>query len=54
VTLAKEIEARLLIPHHYDMFTFNTADVRDFERFARAREQGYAVLRCGERFCWTA
>jgi L-ascorbate 6-phosphate lactonase len=52
VTLAKEIEAHLLIPHHYDMFTFNTADVQDFETLARA--QRYAVLQCGERFIWTA
>ena len=27
--LAKEIGARLVIPCHYDMFEFNTADPRD-------------------------
>jgi L-ascorbate 6-phosphate lactonase len=50
--LAQEIKPHLLIPHHYDMFTFNTADVRDFERLAASSGQEYAVLRCGERFCW--
>jgi L-ascorbate metabolism protein UlaG (beta-lactamase superfamily) len=52
VALAKAAGARLVIPHHYDMFTFNTADVGEFERIARERGQDYAVLRCGERFCW--
>jgi L-ascorbate 6-phosphate lactonase len=53
VTLAKAAGARLVIPHHYDMFTFNTADVREFERIAREQGQTYTVLRCGERFCWS-
>ncbi len=52
VALAKQVGVRLLIPHHYDMFTFNTADVRDFERLAAEASQPYKVLRCGERFCW--
>jgi L-ascorbate metabolism protein UlaG (beta-lactamase superfamily) len=50
--LAREVGVRLLIPCHYDMFTFNTADVREFERIATQAGQPYAVLRCGERFCW--
>ena len=52
VSLAKQVGARLLIPHHYDMFTFNTADVRDFVQVAKDAGQQYAVLRCGEKFCW--
>ena len=48
--LARQIKPRLLIPHHYDMFTFNTADVRDFEQLAASSGQKYAVLNCGERF----
>jgi L-ascorbate metabolism protein UlaG (beta-lactamase superfamily) len=28
--LAKAINAKYVIPCHYDMFTFNTADVNDF------------------------
>lgn len=52
VELAQQSGARLLIPHHYDMFTFNTADVKDFERIAEEAGQPYAVLRCGEHFCY--
>jgi L-ascorbate metabolism protein UlaG (beta-lactamase superfamily) len=52
VLLVKQVGARLLTPHHYDMFTFNTADVHDFERLAAEARQPYKVLCCGERFCW--
>lgn len=52
VVLAREVRPRLVIPHHYDMFTFNTADVRDFKRIASAAGVPHAVLRCGERFSW--
>jgi L-ascorbate metabolism protein UlaG (beta-lactamase superfamily) len=39
-----------VIPMHYEMFTFNTADVRLFsERAARAGVP-HAVLQCGKRF----
>src|SRR5690606_14800217 len=34
VALAQAVGAKLLIPHHYDMFTFNTANVSDFEQRA--------------------
>jgi L-ascorbate metabolism protein UlaG (beta-lactamase superfamily) len=49
-SLAKTIGARLTIPMHYDMFTFNTAPASDFE--AAAREEGirFKVLQCGERW----
>ncbi|HEX5169269.1 MAG TPA: MBL fold metallo-hydrolase, partial [Cyclobacteriaceae bacterium] len=47
--LGKEIGAKVVIPHHYDMFTFNTADPKDFVREAEGRGQGYCVLRLGER-----
>jgi L-ascorbate 6-phosphate lactonase len=52
VTLAKAVNARLLIPHHYDMFTFNTADVHEFEELAQREGQPYVVLQAGERFQW--
>ncbi|MFO7320908.1 MAG: MBL fold metallo-hydrolase [Chloroflexota bacterium] len=52
VALAQAVEARLMIPHHYDMFTFNTADVTAFEALARRENVPYRVLRCGERFLW--
>lgn len=48
--LGKAINARFVIPCHYDMFTFNTAEVNDFVREAEKIEQPYSVLRGGERF----
>jgi L-ascorbate metabolism protein UlaG (beta-lactamase superfamily) len=50
VRLAREIGAKITIPCHYDMFEFNTADVKDFENEARKANVGYKVLRGGERF----
>jgi L-ascorbate 6-phosphate lactonase len=52
VALARSVDAKLLIPHHYDMFTFNTAEVSEFTPLAEIAEQPYAVLRCGERFTY--
>lgn len=48
--LAKAIGARLVIPCHYEMFEFNTADPADFVRTAKSVGQRYHVLRCGERW----
>jgi L-ascorbate 6-phosphate lactonase len=53
VALAEAVKARLTIPHHYDMFTFNTVDVGEFERAAQAAGILYRVLRCGERFVYS-
>jgi L-ascorbate metabolism protein UlaG (beta-lactamase superfamily) len=50
VALAQEIGARLVIPCHYGMFTFNTADPCEFTETAEAIGQPYRVLRCGERW----
>jgi len=49
-SLAKEIGARLVIPHHYHMFEFNTADPGEFVEAAKALQQPYRVLRLGEHF----
>jgi len=49
-TLGKEIGAKKVIPCHYDLFTFNTADVNEFAREAEKISQPYRVLRGGERF----
>jgi L-ascorbate metabolism protein UlaG (beta-lactamase superfamily) len=46
--LGKAIGAQYVVPCHYDMFEFNTADVRDFEKEAKKKKQGYKVLRNGE------
>jgi L-ascorbate metabolism protein UlaG (beta-lactamase superfamily) len=48
--LAKAIAAGCVIPCHYDMFHFNTADVNEFAREAEKIDQPYKVLIGGERF----
>jgi L-ascorbate metabolism protein UlaG (beta-lactamase superfamily) len=48
--LGKQIAARTVIPCHYEMFVFNTADPQDFARACDAIEQPYNILRCGERW----
>jgi L-ascorbate metabolism protein UlaG (beta-lactamase superfamily) len=48
--LAKQIAARTVIPCHYQMFAFNTADPQDFARACDSIGQPYKVLRCGERW----
>ena len=49
IQLAKDLGVSILIPCHYDMFTFNTANVEDFKKMAESEEQGYIVLEHGER-----
>lgn len=48
--LGKATGAKCVIPCHYDMFAFNTADVKEFEREAEMRQLRYKTLRGGERF----
>jgi L-ascorbate metabolism protein UlaG (beta-lactamase superfamily) len=48
--LGKAIHAKCVIPCHYDMFSFNTADVNVFVLEAEKIEQPYKVLKAGERF----
>ena len=48
--LGKQIAARTVIPCHYDLFTFNTADPEDFATACEAIGQPYYILRCGERW----
>jgi L-ascorbate metabolism protein UlaG (beta-lactamase superfamily) len=50
VALGTAIGADVVIPCHYDMFTFNTADVGDFVTEAQKLGQGYNVLKGGECF----
>ncbi len=52
IALARQMNVHTVIPHHYDMFTFNTADVRDFARMAEAAHVRYAILQCGVPFRW--
>jgi L-ascorbate metabolism protein UlaG (beta-lactamase superfamily) len=48
--LGRDIGAGMVIPCHYDMFTFNTADPEEFKKEAEAIGQPYRVLQCGERW----
>lgn len=52
VALAAQVRPRFLVPHHYDMFTFNTVPVGEFESEAARLPRGVVprVLRCGERW----
>jgi len=45
--LGKAIKAKCVIPCHYDMFAFNTADVNDFIKEAEKIDQPYKVLKGG-------
>ncbi len=50
VWLGREVNARTIIPCHYEMFAFNTAPVEDFVAAASEAGQSCQVLRCGERW----
>lgn len=47
--LARDIGAKLAVPHHYDMFEFNTANPADFVATCTAAGQAQQLLRVGER-----
>jgi L-ascorbate metabolism protein UlaG (beta-lactamase superfamily) len=47
--LGKKIGAKLVIPHHFDMFAFNTGDPLTFATEAHELEQPYHILELGER-----
>jgi len=46
--LGKEIGAKLVIPHHYNMFAFNTANPQEFVEYAQQYETPFRVLEIGE------
>jgi len=46
--LGKEINAKLVIPHHYDLFKFNTADPTWFANEAIQNNLFHKVLQLGE------
>jgi L-ascorbate 6-phosphate lactonase len=52
VDLAARVGPRFVVPHHYDMFTFNTVPVGEFAIEARRLPDGVVprILRCGERW----
>jgi L-ascorbate metabolism protein UlaG (beta-lactamase superfamily) len=49
-TLAHDINARLVIPCHFNMFEFNTATPEEFVKTAERIGQACRVLECGERW----
>ncbi len=49
-SLAKAIHAKTVIPCHYNMFVFNTADANDFAKEATAIMQPYTILCGGEYY----
>ena len=53
--LAFDAGARMVVPHHFEMFEFNTADPRElFIPECERLHQPYRVLRAGEGFALTA
>ncbi|HMO62483.1 MAG TPA: MBL fold metallo-hydrolase [Ferruginibacter sp.] len=50
--LGKAIQAKMVIPCHYDLFEFNTADVNEFVTEAEKIQQPYKVLGGGECFAF--
>ena len=46
--LAKAIGARLAIPHHFDMFSFNTETPDEFKTACERLGQPYKVLQNGQ------
>jgi len=49
--LAKAIGARIAIPHHFEMFAFNTETPEEFEQTAKRLDQSVKVLQAGETWC---
>jgi L-ascorbate metabolism protein UlaG (beta-lactamase superfamily) len=47
--LARAINARQAIPHHYDLFAFNTADPQEFIDACLRLNQPHTVMEMGER-----
>ena len=45
---------RLVVPHHFDMFEFNTGDPEAFRAAARQRDLPVKILRLGERLTLAA
>ena len=48
--LAHDVQARLVVPCHFEMFTFNTESPDSFAEACERLGKKYRVLKCGERF----
>lgn len=51
VRLAKNCGISYVVPCHYDLFAFNTADVNEFIQLSKESEQKILVLDLGGKFC---
>ncbi|MEY4336459.1 MAG: hypothetical protein RLZZ45_1378, partial [Bacteroidota bacterium] len=57
VQLAKKCGIQCIVPCHYDLFAFNTANVNTFIAIAKEMEQPYLVLDLGGKISsqeWSA
>jgi len=54
VSLARDINASLVIPCHFDMFEFNTVPPQAFVEAAKRLDQPYALVKNGERLSLAA
>ncbi|MBL7730129.1 MAG: MBL fold metallo-hydrolase [Chitinophagaceae bacterium] len=52
VRLGRLLGVKTVIPCHYNMFAFNTADPAEFEKLATANGVPHRVLQGGERFSY--
>ena len=50
--LGKTIGAKLVIPHHYDLFSFNTEDPANFVATAKQYATPHRVMQLGEGICY--
>jgi L-ascorbate metabolism protein UlaG (beta-lactamase superfamily) len=48
--LAKDVHAKLVVPHHYHMFEFNTAEPDVFTFECEKLGQAFHVMRLGEKY----
>jgi len=48
--LGRDMNAKMVIPCHYDMFEFNTVDPVEFVEAAQKANLAYHILQCGERW----
>ena len=51
--ISKAINAKIAIPHHFDMFEFNTANPEDFTTTCNQLGQRYKVLQNGQRLSFS-
>jgi len=52
--LAHDISAKIVIPCHYEMFTFNTESPNAFEAACDQLGQGFVTMRAGQRWSSTS